>query len=126
MTEHQFCQILGKMRLYQALPQKIQRNIPRLLITDTQINAVAKAYISDENFGSYGSETLICGSSTISLREQTRAATLTASLTALSTQPKWHKALTPPCMAMTVIHGLSTNPTDKEDTCTDCVGVLFL
>ncbi len=56
MTEHQFCQILGKMRLYQALPQKIQRNIPRLLITDTQINAVAKAYISDDNFGSYGSD----------------------------------------------------------------------
>lgn len=29
-------------------------------------------------------------------------------------------------MEMTVIHGLSTNPTDKEDTCTDCVGVIFL
>lgn len=56
MTEHQFCQILGKMRLYQALPQKIQRNIPQLLITDTQINSVAKAYISDPNFGSYGSD----------------------------------------------------------------------
>lgn len=56
LTEHQFCQILGKMRLYQALPQKIQRNIPRLLITDTQINSVAKAYISDPNFGSYGSD----------------------------------------------------------------------
>lgn len=56
MTEHQFCQILGKMRLYQALPQKIQREIPRLLITDTQINSVAKAYISDPDFGSYGSD----------------------------------------------------------------------
>lgn len=56
MTEHQFCQILGKMRLYQALPQKMQRNIPQLLITDTQINSVAKAYISDPNFGSYGSD----------------------------------------------------------------------
>ncbi|MCM1356897.1 MAG: DUF3871 family protein [Staphylococcus sp.] len=56
MTEHQFCQILGKMRLYQALPQKMQRTIPQLLITDTQINSVAKAYISDPNFGSYGSD----------------------------------------------------------------------
>lgn len=56
MSEHQFCQILGKMRLYQALPQKLQREIPRLLITDTQINAVAKAYISDENFRANGSE----------------------------------------------------------------------
>lgn len=56
MTEHQFCQILGKMRLYQALPQKMQRNIPQLLITDTQINSVAKAYISNPDFGSYGSD----------------------------------------------------------------------
>ena len=56
MTEHQFCQILGKMRLYQALPQKLQREIPRLLITDTQINAVSKAYISDENFRANNSE----------------------------------------------------------------------
>lgn len=56
MTEHQFCQILGKMRLYQALPQNAQRSIPRLLITDTQINSVAKAYVSDENFCGQGGE----------------------------------------------------------------------
>lgn len=51
LTEHQFCQILGKMRLYQALSQTKQRVLPKMLLTDTQINAVAKAYISDENFG---------------------------------------------------------------------------
>lgn len=56
LTEHQFCQILGKMRLYQALPQSAQRSIPRLLITDTQINSVAKAYVSDENFCGQGGE----------------------------------------------------------------------
>ena len=56
MSEHQFCQILGKMRLYQALPQSAQRSIPRLLITDTQINSVAKAYVSDENFCGQGGE----------------------------------------------------------------------
>ena len=49
LTEHQFCQILGKMRLYQCLPQGYQKSVPRLLITDTQINSVAKAYIQDEN-----------------------------------------------------------------------------
>ena len=27
-----------------------------MLLTDTQINSVAKAYINDENFGSFGSE----------------------------------------------------------------------
>ena len=56
MSEHQFCQILGKMRLYQALPPTVQRSIPRMLITDTQINSVAKAYVSDPDFGSLGSE----------------------------------------------------------------------
>lgn len=56
MSEHQFAQILGKMRLYQCLPQGFQKSIPRLLITDTQINSVAKAYIQDENFGSFGND----------------------------------------------------------------------
>lgn len=56
LTEHQFAQILGKMRLYQCLPQGCQKSIPRLLITDTQINSVAKAYIQDENFGGFGSD----------------------------------------------------------------------
>lgn len=56
LTEHQFCQILGKMRLYQSLPQGYQSRIPRMLLTDTQVNNVARAYINDENFGSFGSD----------------------------------------------------------------------
>ena len=44
------------MRLYQYLPMRLQRNIPRLLITDTMINSVAKSYITDENFSSYGTD----------------------------------------------------------------------
>ena len=56
LSEHQFCQILGKMRLLQHLPMKIQKHIPRLLITDTQLNQVAKTYITDEDFGSYGKD----------------------------------------------------------------------
>jgi hypothetical protein len=56
LSQHQFCQVIGKMRLYQSLPMRIQKDIPRLLITDTQINQVAKSYINDEDFGSYGSD----------------------------------------------------------------------
>lgn len=56
LTEHQFAQILGKMRLYQYLPQGYQKSVPHLLITDTQINSVAKAYIQDENFGGFGGD----------------------------------------------------------------------
>ena len=35
---------------------KIQKRIPRLLITDTQLNQVARSYITDEDFGSYGKD----------------------------------------------------------------------
>lgn len=56
LTEHQFAQILGKMRLYQCLPQGYQKSIPRLLITDTQINSVAKAYMQDSDFGGFGGD----------------------------------------------------------------------
>ena len=56
MSEHQFCQILGKMRLYQCLSTGHQKRLPRMLLTDTQINSVAKAYINDENFGSFGND----------------------------------------------------------------------
>ncbi|MEG1187855.1 MAG: DUF3871 family protein [Bacteroidales bacterium] len=51
MSERQFCQILGKMRLYQCLPQAKQKRIPRMLMTDSQVNQIARAYINDENFG---------------------------------------------------------------------------
>lgn len=56
MSEHQFCQILGKMRLYQTLPQGYQKAIPRMLLTDTQINNVAKSYVSDPNFSGIGND----------------------------------------------------------------------
>lgn len=44
------------MRLYQSLPQGYQKDIPKMLLTDTQINNVAKAYINDKNFGSFGND----------------------------------------------------------------------
>lgn len=56
LSEHQFCQLLGRMRLYQSLPQAHQKTIPRMLLTDTQINNVSKAYVQDENFGGIGGE----------------------------------------------------------------------
>ena len=56
MSEHQFCTFLGKSRLYQCLSSARQKQLPRLLLTDTQINTVAKAYINDEDFGGIGGE----------------------------------------------------------------------
>ena len=51
MDEHQFAQFLGKGRLYQVLPQKQKKHLPELLMTDTQMNLVAKAYYQDKDFG---------------------------------------------------------------------------
>lgn len=50
MTEQQFAQFLGKSRLYQYLPNEQKKRLPQMLMTDTQINLVAKAYYNDDNF----------------------------------------------------------------------------
>ena len=51
LSESQFAQIVGRMRLYQALPSYLQREIPKLLITDSQINNVCRDYYNNPNFG---------------------------------------------------------------------------
>lgn len=51
LNESQFAQIVGRMRLYQALPSYVQKSLPRLLITDSQINNVCRDYFSSKNFG---------------------------------------------------------------------------
>ena len=50
MTEQQFAQFLGKSRLYQYLPNEQKKRLPKMLMTDTQIGLVAKAYYNDDNF----------------------------------------------------------------------------
>ena len=50
LTETLFAQIVGRMRLYQALPPTQSRRIPRLLITDSQINNVCRGYYSNPDF----------------------------------------------------------------------------
>ena len=50
LTEHQFCQILGRMRLYSSLPASKQREIPQMLISDTMVNNVVRQYHRDDNF----------------------------------------------------------------------------
>lgn len=54
LTETQFAQIVGRMRLYQALPLRYQRSVPKLLITDSQINNVCRGYYSNPDFGVKG------------------------------------------------------------------------
>ena len=56
MSEHQFATFLGKCRICQCLSTNAQKRLPRMLLTDTQINSVAKSYINDENFSGTGGE----------------------------------------------------------------------
>ena len=56
LSETQFALILGKMRLYNYLPQRIQRGIPEMLITDSMVNSVARQYYRDPNFKVSGGE----------------------------------------------------------------------
>jgi len=51
LTESQFAQFLGKSRMYQCLPPEQKKLLPSFLMTDTQINLVAKSYFQDEDFG---------------------------------------------------------------------------
>ena len=51
LTESQFAQFLGKSRLYQCLPNGSRKQFPQFLMTDTQINLVARSYYHDEAFG---------------------------------------------------------------------------
>lgn len=51
MTEEQFCHILGRLRLYQALPLAQQREIPQVILGDQAINEVTRQYVSNPNFG---------------------------------------------------------------------------
>ncbi len=51
LSESRFAQIVGRMRLYQALPSMLSRSIPNLLITDSQINNVCRGFYSNPEFG---------------------------------------------------------------------------
>lgn len=51
LSEEQFCQILGRMRLYQFLPVNEQKQLPSLTIGDQAVNAMVRGYVSNPNFG---------------------------------------------------------------------------
>lgn len=51
LTEQQFAQLVGKARLYQYLPSQQKKQLPELLLSDTQIATVAKEYYRNDLFG---------------------------------------------------------------------------
>ncbi len=51
LTQEQFCKIIGRLRLHQALPTVQQKQLPQILLGDSIINAATKQYITNTNFG---------------------------------------------------------------------------
>ncbi|MBD5427031.1 MAG: DUF3871 family protein [Treponema sp.] len=61
LTQEQFCKIIGRLRLYQALPNTQQKALPQILLGDSVINAATRQYINNHNFGmGNGDGTISC------------------------------------------------------------------
>ncbi len=50
ISQSQFCQIIGRARLYHNMPYKERKDIPQFPLLDSQVNLVVKDYYSDESF----------------------------------------------------------------------------
>ena len=60
ISEELFCKIIGRMRLYQALPAKAQKELPLLTLGDSTVNAMVKNYVTNENFGKKANQDITC------------------------------------------------------------------
>lgn len=60
ISETQFCNIVGRLRLLQNLPIVEQKLHPSFTIGDQAVNAMVKNYISDSNFGKKEGEEYTC------------------------------------------------------------------
>lgn len=59
ISESQFCYIIGRMRLYQALPNEVQKTLPTIEIGDQAVNAAVRGFVTNPNFGLKEGETSI-------------------------------------------------------------------
>ena len=52
ITEEQFCGIIGRLRLYQALPTATRNELglPNVILGDQAVNAVVRGYVENPNF----------------------------------------------------------------------------
>jgi hypothetical protein len=50
LTEQQFATLLGRCRMYQYLPSDFKREIPSLMLGDSQINTICRDFYKDTSF----------------------------------------------------------------------------
>ena len=51
ISESEFCKIIGRLRLYQALPASEQNVLPKVIFGDQAANKIVQGYVSNPNFG---------------------------------------------------------------------------
>ena len=51
ISESDFCKIIGRLRLYQALPSSEQNVLPKVILGDQAVNKLVHGYVSNPNFG---------------------------------------------------------------------------
>jgi hypothetical protein len=51
ISEQEFCNIIGRLRLYQALPAAEQNVLPKVIFGDQAANKIVQSYVSNPNFG---------------------------------------------------------------------------
>ena len=51
ISESDFCKIIGRLRLYQALPSSEQNVLPKVILGDQAVNKMVNGYVSNPNFG---------------------------------------------------------------------------
>ena len=51
ISEQEFCNIIGRLRLYQALPAAEQNVLPKVILGAQAVNKVTQGYVSNPNFG---------------------------------------------------------------------------
>ena len=51
ISESDFCKIIGRLRLYQALPSSEQNVLPKVILGDQAVNKIVQGYVSNPNFG---------------------------------------------------------------------------
>lgn len=49
LTENQFAHLLGRVKLYNAMPNKLKEGIPEIGLSDSQLSAVASDYFKDRS-----------------------------------------------------------------------------
>ena len=60
ISQEQFCQIIGRLLLYQVLPALQMKELPKVILGDSNINAATKGCIDNPNFGLRGRAKISC------------------------------------------------------------------